>query len=55
MEHFMQARKPAQPGYEGVWAHPVTAHNIAVVISHGKNYDGLILEALIVLDRLKHL
>ena len=55
MEHFMQAGKPRQPGYAGVWAHPLIAHNIAVVISRGKNYDGLILEAVIVVDRLKHL
>ena len=55
MEHFMQAEKPRHPGCEAVWAHPLTAHNIAVVISRGENYDGLILEAVIVVDRLKHL
>ncbi|MDA9975996.1 hypothetical protein N9F34_04150 [Alphaproteobacteria bacterium] len=51
----MQARKPGRPGDEGIWAHLVTAHNIAVGISRVENYDGLILEAVIVVDRLKQL
>ena len=55
MEDFMQAGKPHQPGYEGVWAHPLTAHNFAVVISRGENYDGQILEAVTVVKRLKQL